>query len=105
MIMLVSRIRLERILTDPQRRAYNVLGLKEEKNKLGLIVDGDTIWHFLPSILLFSFFSNPIEKKLIFRLNELSPITIESLADGIIFDCIISRWPIIWQLSRTEETG
>ena len=41
MIMLVSRIRLERILTDPQRRAYNVLGLKEEKNKLGLIVDGD----------------------------------------------------------------
>lgn len=101
MIMLVSRIRLERILTDPQRRAYNVLGLKEEKNKLGSIVDGDTIWHFL----LFSFSSNPIEKKLIFRLNELSPITIESLADGIIFDCIISRWPIIWQLSRTEETG
>lgn len=43
MIMLISRIRLERILTDPQRRAYNVLGLKEEKNKLGLIVDGDTI--------------------------------------------------------------
>lgn len=42
MIMLVSRIRLERILTDPQRRACNVLGLKEEKNKLGLIVDGDT---------------------------------------------------------------
>lgn len=41
MIMLVSRIRLERILTDPQRRACNVLGLKEEKNKLGLIVDGD----------------------------------------------------------------
>lgn len=41
MIMLVSRIRLERILTDPQRRAYNVLGLKEEKNKLDLIVDGD----------------------------------------------------------------
>lgn len=41
MIMLVSRIRLERILTDPQRRASNVLGLKEEKNKLGLIVDGD----------------------------------------------------------------
>lgn len=101
MIMLVSRIRLERILTDPQRRACNVLGLKEEKNKLGLIVDGDTIWHFL----LFSFSSNPIEKKLIFRLNELSPITIESLANGIIFDCIISRWPIIWQLSRTEETG
>lgn len=66
MIMLVSRIRLERILTDPQRRACNVLGLKEEKNKLGLIVGGDTIWHFL----LFSFFSNPIEKKLIFRLND-----------------------------------
>lgn len=43
MIMLVSRIRLERILTDPQRRACNVLGLKEEKNKLGFIVDGDTI--------------------------------------------------------------
>lgn len=41
MIMLVSRIRLERILTDPQRRACNVLGLKEEKNKLGLIVDGN----------------------------------------------------------------
>lgn len=101
MIMLVSRIRLERILTDPQRRAYNVLGLKEEKNKLGSIVDGDTIWHFL----LFSFSSNPIEKKLIFHLNELSLITIESLADDIIFDCIISRWSIIWQLSRTEETG
>lgn len=70
MIMLVSRIRLERILTDPQRRAYNVLGLKEEKNKLGLIVDGDTIWHFLPSILLFSFFSNPIEKKFNFPLKR-----------------------------------